>query len=67
MKYLGVDRRLFCTIISQIDFSEDKSIKLIGKKITVNNVCIFNAIIKRDDLEKIKHTDGIFKILLPTN
>ena len=67
MKYLGVDRRLFCTIISQTDFSEDKNIKLIGKKITVNNVCIFNAIIKRDDLEKIKHSDGILKILLPTN
>ena len=62
MKYLGIDRRRFCTIISNGQF-KNESIKVIGPIITINNLNIFNAIIKRDEIEQIKTTSGVLEII----
>tara|TARA_B100001939_G_C16804480_1_gene557155 strand:- start:80 stop:868 length:789 start_codon:yes stop_codon:yes gene_type:complete len=62
MKYLGIDRRRFCTIISNSKF-KNEGIKVIGPIITINNLSIFNAIIKRDEIEQIKKTSGILEII----
>ena len=62
MKYLGIDRRRFCTIISNGQF-KNESIKVIGPTITINNLNIFNAIIKRDEIEQIKTTSGVLEII----
>jgi len=62
MKYLGIDRRRFCTIISNGQF-KNGSIKVIGPIITINNLNIFNAIIKRDEIEQIKTTSGVLEII----
>jgi len=62
MKYLGIDRRRFCTIISNGKF-KNEGIKVIGQIITINNLSIFNAIIKRDEIEQIKKTSGILEII----
>ena len=63
MKYLGVDRRKFCTLIVDNDFKEDEGIKVIGKIITIDNLKIFNAIIKRDELDQIKKASGIIELI----
>ena len=63
MKYLGVDRRKFCTLIVDNDFKEDEGIKVIGKIITIDNLKIFNAIIKRDELDQIKKASRIIELI----
>ncbi|MBR51436.1 MAG: hypothetical protein CMD58_02855 [Gammaproteobacteria bacterium] len=54
MKYLGVNRRQFLTFIADDKFKEENHIKIVGKIIKINDKKIFNGIIKRDDIEKIK-------------
>ena len=62
MKYLGVDRRRFCTLISNSHF-KNENIKVIGPIITINDLSIFNAIIKRDEIDQIKKVPGIEELI----
>ena len=63
MKYLGVDRRKFCTFIANNDFLENDLIKILGKIITIDDKKVFNGIIKKDDVEKVKRISEIISIL----
>ena len=42
MKYLGVDRRRFCTIISKSEIKEEKHLKIIGESIKLKDsfICL---------------------------
>ena len=62
MKYLGVDRRKFCTFITSNDFKEINDIKILGKPIIINDKKIFNGIIKKDQLDEINQMSGIIDI-----
>ena len=63
MKYLGVDRRKFCTFIVNNKYEIDQNIKIVGKIINLNDLKIFNAIIKRDGLKELKKNSDIVKII----
>jgi len=91
MKYLGVDRRKFCTFITEEHFRRDMCpepivnkdgkylgdlneenakkrsyYKIVGSFVWLDdmNVCIFNAIVKKDDLPKlIDLLPGVIEIL----
>ena len=63
MKYLGIDRRKFCTFIVKNDFVENNLIKSIGEIINLDDKKVFNGIIKKDDIEKVKKISGIISIL----
>ena len=63
MKYLGIDRRKFCTFIVNNDFVENNLIKSIGKIINLDDKKIFNGIVKKDDIEEVKKISGIISIL----
>ena len=91
MKYLGVDRRKFCTFITEEHFRRDMCpepivnkdgkylgdlneenakkrsyYKIVGSLVWLDdmNVCIFNAIVKKDDLPKlIDLLPGVIQIL----
>jgi len=62
MKYLGVDRRKFCTFIASNDFKEINDIKILGKTIIINDKKIFNGIIKKDQMDEINQMSGIIDI-----
>ena len=62
MKYLGVDRRRFCTFITSNDFKEINDIKILGKTIIINDKKIFNGIIKKDQMDEINQMSGIIDI-----
>ena len=63
MKYLGVDRRRFSTVITKNNYDFEKEFKVIGSKINLNNYFIFNSIIKREGLERLNATDGVVTII----
>ena len=63
MKYLGIDRRRFSTVITKNNYDFKKEFKVIGSKINLNNYFIFNSIIKRDSLERLNATDGVVTII----
>ena len=63
MKYLGVDRRKFSTLITKKTFKVDESLKIIGKKIKTSELQIFNAIIKKDEINLIKDEDEVIDII----
>lgn len=63
MKYLGVDRRIFSTVITKNNYDFEKEFKVIGSKINFNNYFIFNSIIKRENLERLNATDGVVTII----
>jgi folate-binding protein YgfZ len=63
MKYLGVDRRRFCTIISKTEIKEEKNLKIIGESIKLKDSFICLSIIKKDSLEALKHEDPSIEIL----
>ena len=63
MKYLGVDRRRFSTVITKNNYDFEKEFKVIGSKINLNNYFIFNSIIKRENLERLNATDGVVTII----
>ena len=63
MKYLGVDRRRFCTIISKTEIKEEKNLKIIGESIKIKDSFICLSIIKKDSLEALKHEDPSIEIL----
>ena len=62
MKYLGIDRRKFSTLISKNTYKVNESIKIVGKKIISNDLQIFNAIIKKDKINLIKDEDAVVDI-----
>ena len=80
MKYLGVDRRKFCTFITEEgffsqfqpksisisgnDIEKRKLLKNVGEIINLKDKCVFNAIVKKDDLPKINDLlSGIIEII----
>ena len=63
MKYLGIDRRRFSTVITKNNYDFKKEFKVIGSKINLNNYFIFNSIIKRESLERLNATDGVVTII----
>ena len=52
MKYLGVDRRKFVTIISPEAIKENKNFKIIGETLRYKGFYIFSSSIKRDFLDE---------------
>lgn len=48
MKYLGVDRRKFVTIVNTNLIEESKNLKIIGETLKYKNFYIFNSSINRD-------------------
>ena len=62
MKYLGINRRKFCTFITESDFIELSNIKILGEIIKLKGKKIFNAIVKRDELDEIRKLRGIIDI-----
>ena len=52
MKYLGVDRRKFVTIISQEAIKENKNFKVIGETLRYKDFYIFSSSIKREFLDE---------------
>ena len=63
MKYLGVNRRRFSTVITDIDYQFEKDFKVVGNIIDLKNYGVFNAIIKREDLETLKESKGVITII----
>jgi hypothetical protein len=63
MKYLGIDRRKFSTLITKNTYKVNESIKIVGKKIKVNDLQVFNAIIKKDDIHSIINEDAVIDII----
>lgn len=63
MKYLGIDRRKFSTLITKNTYKVNESIKIVGKKIKVNDLHVFNAIIKKDDINSIINEDAVIDII----
>ena len=52
MKYLGVDRRKFVTIVSPEAIKENKNFKVIGETLRYKDFYIFSSSIKRDFLDE---------------
>ena len=63
MKYLGINRRKFSTLITKNTYKFDKAFKIIGKKIQIDNLQIFNAIIKEHEIDSIKNQDSVIDII----
>jgi folate-binding protein YgfZ len=63
MKYLGVNRRRFSTVIIKSDYEFEKDFKVVGNIIDLKNCGVFNAIIKREDLETLKENKGVITII----
>ena len=53
MKYLGIDRRKFCTFIAKDIFKGSSDIKILGKIVKIGNKKVFNAIVKKDLISEI--------------
>ena len=52
MKYLGVDRRKFVTIINSDLVEESKDLRIIGEIVKYKNLYIFNSSINRDYIDE---------------
>jgi len=63
MKYLGVDRRRFCTIISKTEIKEEKNLKIIGESIKLKDSFICLSIIKKDSLEALTQENPSIQII----
>ena len=63
MKYLGVDRRRFSTLVTKDAFKIDKKVKVVGEIIKVNDLKIFNAIIIKDQIDALREKDSVIKII----
>lgn len=63
MRYLGVDRRRFSTVITKTNYKIEKEFKLVGEKIVLKDFVIFNAIIKREDLDLLNEESGVIAII----
>jgi len=60
MKYLGIDRRKFCTVIVKKDeeFCQN-SIKIVSEIENLEEFIIFNAIIKKVDIDLVKESSQV--------
>ena len=63
MKYLGVDRRKFCTFVVQQNHQVTNNIKVIGKIINLETLRVFNAIVKRDEFDQINNDPEVISII----
>ena len=63
MKYLGVNRRKFSTVIADPISDSCKEMKNIGDRIYYQDYEIFNSLIKRDELKSFKSDTSIKKII----
>ena len=62
MKYLGVSRRKFITVIADDKYINEKEIGLIGKPIFINNKKVFHAMIKTSFEEELTKNNLILKV-----
>ncbi len=62
MKYLGISRRKFITVIADDKYINEKEIGLIGKPIFVNNKKVFHAMIKTSFEEELTKNNLILKV-----
>ena len=63
MKYLGVDRRKFCTIISKNEIQESKDLKILGEPLRLQDNFVCLCIIKKDFLEIFKRENPSITII----
>ena len=63
MKYLGVDRRKFCTIISKKEIQENKDLKMLGEPLRLQDKFVCLCIIKKDFLEIFKRKNPSITII----
>ena len=63
MRYLGVDRRRFSTVITKTNYKIEKEFKLVGEKIVLKDYVIFNTIIKREDLDLLNEESVVIAII----
>ena len=59
MKYLGVDRRKFCILIIKNSLDLPEKVKVVGDTVKANNLIIFNAILKKEDIKNIQNLDTV--------
>tara|TARA_X000000368_G_scaffold96716_1_gene74271 strand:+ start:10198 stop:10989 length:792 start_codon:yes stop_codon:yes gene_type:complete len=62
MKYLGIDRRKFCTFITEKNFKKNENIKMAGEIIEIEDLYVFNGIIKKEILSELQNLNGIIDI-----
>lgn len=63
MKYLGVDRRKFVTIVNTNLIEESKNLKIIGETLKYKNFYIFNSSINRDFFDEFASNHPEAKII----
>lgn len=63
MKYLGVDRRKFVTIVSSDLIEESKNLRIIGEILKYKNFYIFNSSINRDFFDEFASNHPEAKII----
>jgi hypothetical protein len=63
MKYLGVDRRKFCTIISKKEIQVNKDLKMLGEPLRLQDNFVCLCIIKKDFLEIFKRENPSITII----
>ena len=62
MKYLGIDRRKFCTFITDKNFKKNEDIKITGEVIEIEGLFIFNGIIKKEIFPQLQNLNGVIDI-----
>ncbi|MDB4661794.1 hypothetical protein OAE69_03755 [Gammaproteobacteria bacterium] len=63
MKYLGVDKRKFVTIVNTNLIEESKNLKIIGETLKYKNFYIFNSSINRDFFDEFASNHPEAKII----
>ena len=63
MKYLGVDRRSFSTVISEESYEINSNMKLVSSEVFYKGYKIFNCSIKKDSLEMVEN-DPLVELVL---
>ena len=63
MKYLGVDRRSFSTVISKESYEINSNMKLVSSEVFYKGYKIFNCSIKKDSLEMVEN-DPLVELVL---
>ena len=63
MKYLGVDRRSFSTVISEESYEINSNMKLVSSEVFYKGYKIFNCSIKKDSLEIVEN-DPLVELVL---
>jgi len=63
MKYLGIDRRSFSTVISEESYEINSNMKLVSSEVFYKGYKIFNCSIKKDSLEMVEN-DPLVELVL---